>query len=126
MTAVEVQRLREYPLIEIGAHGVHHLSISQVSAEECHREVFESRSTLERVTGQPVTSFAYPFADLSSEAVSAVEAAGFHCAVSRELRGLRAREHPFRLPRIGTCEESGDQLVARLARIVMPNAIASS
>lgn len=45
-----------FPLIEVGAHGVHHLSLAQLPPEECHREVFESRSSLERLTGRPVAS----------------------------------------------------------------------
>jgi peptidoglycan/xylan/chitin deacetylase (PgdA/CDA1 family) len=84
-----------FPLIEVGAHGVHHLSLAQLPPEECHREVFESRSSLERLTGRPVASFAYPFGDLSASAVTTVMAAGFQIAVTCDARGLWAREHPF-------------------------------
>jgi len=118
MLADEVRRLRAFPLIEVGAHGMHHLSLPHLSAEECHREVFESRSALERLTGHPVTSFAYPFGDVSPETVTAVMAAGFHVAVGCEVRGLRAREHRFRIPRLPTREESGTELGARLAQML--------
>jgi peptidoglycan/xylan/chitin deacetylase (PgdA/CDA1 family) len=114
----EVLRLGAYPLIEVGGHGLHHLSLSGLSPEDCHREVSESRSALERLTGQSVTSFAYPFGDVSPEAVSAVMAAGFCDAVTCEPRGLRAREHPLRIPRIATREESGSELGARLAELL--------
>jgi glycosyltransferase involved in cell wall biosynthesis len=116
MVEKEVRRLRDFPLIEIGAHSVHHLSLPEVTAEECHREVFESGSALERLTGQPVTSFAYPFGAVSPDAVTAVTAAGFEAAVSCEGRGLRAREHRLRIPRLAPREESGADLGARLAR----------
>ena len=119
----EVRRLQAFPLIEVGAHGVHHRSLAQLSPEDCHREVFESRSALERLTGQPVTTFAYPFGDLSRDAVTTVMAAGFHAAVSCEARGLRAREHPLRIPRLPTCEESGSELGARLARMLRPSPV---
>jgi peptidoglycan/xylan/chitin deacetylase (PgdA/CDA1 family) len=93
---------------------MHHLSLPQLSAEDLHRDVFESRSALERVVGRPVTSFAYPFGDVSPDAVGAVMAAGFHDAVSCEARGLRAHEPRLRIPRLPTREESGAELVARI------------
>ena len=116
MVGDEVRRLREFPLIEVGAHGLHHRSLPLLSAEDCHREVFESRSALERVIGRPVTTFAYPFGDVSPDAVTTVMAAGFECAVSCEERGLRPREHRLRIPRLPTREESGAELDARLAQ----------
>jgi peptidoglycan/xylan/chitin deacetylase (PgdA/CDA1 family) len=118
MAADEVRCLRDFPLIEIGAHGVHHLSLPHLSPDDCHREVFESRSALERLTGRPARCFAYPFGDLSPESVTAVMAAGFEAGVSCEVRGLRAREHPLRIPRLPTHEESGTDLGARLARML--------
>ena len=114
MTFEEMARLRAFPLIDIGAHSVHHLSLAQLSADECHREVFESRSALERLLGRPVTSFAYPFGATSPDAVAAVIAAGFQDAVTCEMRGLRPREHRLRIPRLATREESGAELRARL------------
>ena len=110
----EVRRLREFPLIEIGAHTVHHPSLPALSPEDCHREVSESRSALERLTGQRVTSFAYPFGAMSSEAVDAVAAAGFEIAVTLGNRALRAREHHLRIPRLAIREESGADFAARL------------
>jgi peptidoglycan/xylan/chitin deacetylase (PgdA/CDA1 family) len=114
MVAEEARRLQAFPLIEVGAHGMHHLSLPQLSAEDCHRDVFESRSALERVVGCPVTSFAYPFGDVSPQAVEVVMAAGFHDAVSCEARGLRAHEHRLRIPRLPTREESGAELAVRI------------
>ena len=110
----EVRRLRDFPLIEIGAHTVHHPSLPALSPEDCHREVSESRSALERLTGQRVTSFAYPFGAMSPEAVATVTAAGFEVAVTLGNRTLRVREHHLRIPRLATREESGADLLARL------------
>jgi peptidoglycan/xylan/chitin deacetylase (PgdA/CDA1 family) len=110
----EVPRLRAFPLIEIGAHTVHHPSLPDLSPEECHREVFESRTALERLTGRPVTSFAYPFGAMSPDTVAMVMAAGFEVAVACDDRGLRTREHHLRIPRLATREETGAELLARL------------
>ena len=119
MTDAEILALRAFPLIEIGAHTVHHLSLPDLTPDECHREVFESRSALERLTGRPVTTFAYPFAAASPEAVAAVTAAGFLAAVVREDRPLRTREHRLRVPRVVTRNESGAELRARLTQLAV-------
>ena len=110
----ELGRLREFPLIEIGAHTVHHPSLLNLPAEDCHREVSESRSALERLTGRPVTSFAYPFGTMSPDAVDAVMAAGFEIAVTLQNRVLRPREHRLRIPRVLTRDETGTALAGRL------------
>ena len=114
MVADEIRRLSHFPQIEIGAHGVHHLSLAHVSAEDCHREASESRSGLERLIARPVISFAYPFGDVSPEGVAAVTAAGFTVAVTCDARGVRAHEHSLRIPRVPARNESGAELIARL------------
>jgi peptidoglycan/xylan/chitin deacetylase (PgdA/CDA1 family) len=114
----EVRRVARHPLIEIGAHTVHHLALSTAAPDDLFRDVFESRSALERAIGRPVRHFAYPYGALSAAAVRTVEAAGFEAAVTCEERPLRRREHPLRVPRVATCEESGVSLGSRLATLV--------
>jgi peptidoglycan/xylan/chitin deacetylase (PgdA/CDA1 family)/glycosyltransferase involved in cell wall biosynthesis len=75
MTVGEIRSLGAAPGIDIGAHGVHHVSLPGLSSDDLQREVFESRTALERVTGRVVDLFAYPFGDLSPEAVDMVRAA---------------------------------------------------
>jgi peptidoglycan/xylan/chitin deacetylase (PgdA/CDA1 family) len=111
----EVRRAARHPLVDVGAHTVHHLSLSTASPDDLFRDVFESRSALERAIGVPVRHFAYPYGDLSPAAVRTVEAAGFDAAVTCEERLLRRREHPLRVPRLATCEESGASLGSRLS-----------
>ena len=99
MTASEMRVAAAAPQIAIGAHGVHHVSLPELSHDDRHREVFDSRAELERIVERPVTSFAYPFGDLSAQAIDTVRAAGFHFAVGCDARALRSRDHLFRLPR---------------------------
>ena len=113
----EVQRVACHPLIEVGAHTVHHLALSAAAPDDLFRDVFEGRSALERAIGKPVTRFAYPYGALSPAVVRTVEAAGFEAAVTCEDRPLRRREHPLRVPRVTTCEESGASLGARLTAL---------
>jgi peptidoglycan/xylan/chitin deacetylase (PgdA/CDA1 family) len=115
MSADEVTRLAAAPLVEIGAHGLHHLPLPALSPDQIHREIFECRSALERVVGRQVSLFAYPYGDLSPESVEAVRAADFQFAVSCDPRPLRGHEHPLRLPRLEVPGRGGDEFKAWLS-----------
>lgn len=113
----EVRRVARHPLIEVGAHTVHHLALSSASPDDLFRDVFDSRSALERAIETRVSCFAYPYGDLSPAVVRTVEAAGFDAAVTCDERAVRRHEHPLRVPRIATHEEHGSSLSARLAAL---------
>jgi peptidoglycan/xylan/chitin deacetylase (PgdA/CDA1 family) len=67
---------------EIGAHTVTHPDLSTLSYEECAAEVGTSKTLLERITGAPVETFAYPFGRYGGAALTAVSDAGFLGAVT--------------------------------------------
>jgi peptidoglycan/xylan/chitin deacetylase (PgdA/CDA1 family) len=71
--------------MEIGSHGLLHVSLPSVSDEELEKEVGLSRRILQEATGQEVAGFCYPFGHLDGRAVRAVEAAGYDyaCAIGR-------------------------------------------
>ena len=98
----------------VGAHGVHHLALSHQPEEIVRQEVMESRVALERLLGRPVTSFAYPYGDVSDAAVELVGAAGFTVAVTCEEGPVRARVHRFRVPRVEVKEGPVESFEARL------------
>lgn len=98
--ASEIRRLASLPGVEIGAHSVHHLDLAAAGRTELFQEVFECRTSLERVGGRPVDLFAYPYGSVSQEAVGMAAAAGYLCAVTCEARPLRPYERMHRLPRL--------------------------
>jgi peptidoglycan/xylan/chitin deacetylase (PgdA/CDA1 family) len=73
--------------VEIGAHTVTHPDLSLLDRERCLREMVDSRAELERITEQPVQTFAYPFCRYSEAAVAAAGEAGFRAAVTCWGRG---------------------------------------
>lgn len=83
--------------IEIGAHTVTHPDLSLCSYEECLQEMIDSKRALEAIVGEPVTTFAYPFARYSPEAERAAADAGFSAAVSYST--LSHDGGPYALPR---------------------------
>lgn len=79
--------------IEIGSHGLDHVSLPGLPADALVAETLRSRRILREVSGQPVAGFCYPYGDVSPQAVAAVRAAGYDhgCAIWRsELTGRLA------------------------------------
>ncbi len=71
--------------VEIGSHGLNHLSLRALNTTALTEETERSRELLREVSGQPVTGFCYPYGDISAEAVARVRAAGYDygCAIRR-------------------------------------------
>ena len=69
--------------VEIGSHGLHHVSLPTVGDSDLASEIQESRRILQELTGQEVRGFCYPYGHLDERAVKAVEAAGYDyaCAI---------------------------------------------
>ena len=63
----------------IGAHGVNHLRASALEPEPLRDEVLGGKRELEKRLGR-CDHFAYPFGDVTSEALRAVKEAGFRTA----------------------------------------------
>ncbi|MGQ0652119.1 MAG: polysaccharide deacetylase family protein [Betaproteobacteria bacterium] len=106
--------------IEIGAHTVSHPILAVVDTDEARREIAESRSVLEQITGAPVRSFAYPNgkpnADYVADHVAIVRELGFDLAVSTAAGAARADADVFQLPRLGPWDRSGVRFLARLVQ----------
>lgn len=86
MTELELRDLASAG-IELGAHTVTHPDMSRMDRESCVREMVESREALERVAGEPVKTFAYPFCRYGTAARAAARDAGFVAAVTCGGRG---------------------------------------
>jgi peptidoglycan/xylan/chitin deacetylase (PgdA/CDA1 family) len=68
--------------VEVGAHGITHRRLDELSRVDAHREIAGSRSRLEQITGRECRSFAYPHGCHDRATIEAVRAAGFSSAVA--------------------------------------------
>jgi peptidoglycan/xylan/chitin deacetylase (PgdA/CDA1 family) len=121
MTAAEVQRLRDGKLIEVGSHTNSHPVLSQLPLDTQREEISGSRSLLEDILDQRITSFAYPYgggADYTSETVGAVREAGFESAFSTAAGLVGKQSEPFRLPRNVVRNCNGDAFARRIRRLL--------
>jgi len=89
--------------MSIGAHSLSHPILARASEELAWREISGSRSVLERVLGQTVWAFGYPFgnaATVTGRDVRLAEQAGFRCAFMNTGGGFGAKINRFALPRV--------------------------
>jgi peptidoglycan/xylan/chitin deacetylase (PgdA/CDA1 family) len=87
---------------EIGAHTVNHVDLGVVDAETGAREIRDSRATLERELGAPVSLFAYPYGrreQISETNRSMVREAGLACCFSCYGGLVQRGADPYRLER---------------------------
>lgn len=70
--------------IEIGSHGMTHVSLPAVPDAALADETLRSRRMLQEITGQEVPGFCYPYGDIDRRVLESVRGAGYGyaCAIS--------------------------------------------
>ena len=117
MDDTEVQALAAAGF-EVGAHTVSHRDVSQLSREDCLREMVESRLALERLIELPVKTFAYPYCRYSDAAIGAARDAGFVAAVTC---GGRGSWSPYEMKRSMITGTDGlGRFVLKVAELYQP------
>ncbi|MGP4053812.1 polysaccharide deacetylase family protein [Mycobacterium sp. 4D054] len=82
LTADEVKQIAEAGM-EIGSHGLKHISLVKTDDEMLRSEVVQSREILQELLSGDVPGFCYPYGYLDARVVEAARAAGYDyaCAV---------------------------------------------
>ena len=57
----QIREMSQDPLVEIGAHTIHHQPLNKLSESDVQKEMEDSRNKIESETGQKVEHFCYPF-----------------------------------------------------------------
>lgn len=84
---------------EIGAHTRTHVDLTQVAADTARDEIFRCKAELEKMTGQSVKQFCYPYGNLSDIHAELVRETGFSCATTTVRSRCLTGEDWMRLPR---------------------------
>lgn len=104
LTETQVAALADAGMV-VGAHSVTHPVLSTLSVSDQRYEVTESRQALDRITGQDVSLFAYPFGTaptFTDDTESIVADAGFDAAfttVPGAVSSTALADDPFALAR---------------------------
>lgn len=83
--------------MEIGSHGMLHLSLPKTDDTALHQETARSRRLLQEITGRAVAGYCYAYGHVDARAVGAVRAAGYEYACAIAPGPLAGR---YALPRI--------------------------
>ncbi len=103
LTTSDLRGLRQLNL-EIGSHTVSHPNLASCTPEQAHYEVTQSKKDLERLTGNPVLLFSYPYGkllDVGSDTARIVEEAGYVAMFSAHGGYVGRETSLFDLPRFG-------------------------
>jgi peptidoglycan/xylan/chitin deacetylase (PgdA/CDA1 family) len=79
LRAEQVRQLADAGM-EIGSHGLRHVSLPKTLGKALAEEIDGSRRALQAVSGQDVPGFCYPYGDIDGAAVEGVRAAGYDYA----------------------------------------------
>lgn len=82
MTAAQLRQIAGSG-VEIGSHGLTHVSLPSVTDAALADETVRSRRMLQEITGQEVAGFCYPYGDVDDRAFEYVRRAGYSyaCAI---------------------------------------------
>jgi|SaaInlV_125m_DNA_1040241.scaffolds.fasta_scaffold04765_3 peptidoglycan/xylan/chitin deacetylase (PgdA/CDA1 family) len=115
----EVKELSEEPLVTIGAHTMHHVSLANQKEELAKVEILQSKSEIEAKINKKVDHFAYPYGSLddgSKREFLILKKAGFKSAVFNHPGSLFSvdGENKFKIPRMGLTDETSKRKVVDL------------
>jgi peptidoglycan/xylan/chitin deacetylase (PgdA/CDA1 family) len=103
LSEVDVTELASNGLVEIGSHTTNHPVLSTLSRPDQLSEIIDSRRALEKLLGQPIHTFAYPYGsrqDFTSESVELVRESGYTSACSNIPDVAWKGADRFQLPRV--------------------------
>jgi peptidoglycan/xylan/chitin deacetylase (PgdA/CDA1 family) len=119
MTSLQLRSLAKAG-VAIGAHTVNHPILTRIDPAEAEREIHESRSRLEDITGGRIEAFAYPNGrpgrDYNAAHVDMVRAAGYRFAVTTAWGRADSDCDPLQLPRIAPWDRSATGFALRMLR----------
>lgn len=85
---------------QIGSHTMSHPHLSEMSPDDCYKELKGSREALEDHLGHEIVHLAYPYGDFNERVQSIAAEAGYRSAYSC-IEGLAREENdPLALPRV--------------------------
>jgi peptidoglycan/xylan/chitin deacetylase (PgdA/CDA1 family) len=118
LSEIQLAELARSPWAVIGAHTVTHPSLPTCSPEEARRELAESKSYLQQVSGQRVETMAYPYGDYNRAGAEAARDAGYRAAFAVD--SYRVGLPAFEIPRVGIYASDAPYLDLKLSGLHRP------
>ena len=99
LTADDLKRVSP-TLIEWGSHTLSHPDLTVLNEDAAWRELADSCSSIEAMSGRPVRFLSYPNGAYGPAASKLAAACGYQAAFAVDQREVRSRDDAFALPRI--------------------------
>jgi peptidoglycan/xylan/chitin deacetylase (PgdA/CDA1 family) len=100
LTVAQLLELADGGVFDVGAHGVAHTPLANLSEDEQRDEIMNSKRRLEDLLGRSVRSFSYPHGSFSGRTAALVREAGFACACGSAPDAAASGSDVFALPRL--------------------------
>lgn len=119
LTWQEVQKLDNHPLITIGGHTVHHLSLSNLDFNTAVEEIELGTSELNRYLKSTVRHFAYPYGsldDFNKNLFPVLRRVGYQTAVLNHPGSIFAgSDSDYQIPRMGLSDDTSEERIVDLS-----------
>jgi len=97
----QIKRLLNTGLVEIGAHGYHHIDFTRIDGDQLRQELHEAKSLLEKSFGVEVPYLSYPWGNTTEFVSQLAKEAGYRLAfTTRKKKLVSTNVDRFRLPRV--------------------------
>ncbi|MBF0516790.1 MAG: polysaccharide deacetylase family protein [Nitrospirae bacterium] len=93
--------------VSFASHTMTHPSLSSLTGQPLHEEIFGSKAALEERLNAPVDYFCYPYGDFNQETVESVQSAGFKAAFTTRKGAVFQGTDPFEINRISVKSTTG-------------------
>lgn len=100
--------------VELGAHSVTHPHLDELTPAEIEQEVSGSKLRLEQLTGQTITTFAYPYGSYDRRVRAAVIAAGYRSAAAVKNALSHPHDDPWAIARWTVDSTTSAQRIAQV------------
>jgi len=107
VTRSQIKEMAESGLVEIGSHTFNHPDLRTKKYKDAVFEIRDSRSELEKISGYPVRTFAYPYGHFNTDDLSIAAASGYWGAVSVKSGVSQSADNLWQIKRLRPGQLSG-------------------
>lgn len=108
ISRAQLKELAQSQLVEIGSHTFNHPNLQNLDDKKAEYEIKASRQALSILSGQNITSFAYPFGLYKTNTLEIVRRAGYSNAASTRAGSQQELDNFFSLRRLRPNSRQGE------------------
>jgi len=110
----QLRELARHPMVEVGAHTVHHPRLDELSRPKIAQELQAARAYLQELTGAVIDSVAYPHGAHDRRVLAEARRAGYSSGVAVKNALSRPGDDPFAIARWTVFDRHRAQDLARV------------